>query len=50
VMAPDGEARRRADEPLHVFLQIHRGAGLRVADFVESVLQSSGILSGEEKS
>lgn len=48
-MAPSGPARSRADEPLRVFIQIHRGAGLRVAEFVESVLESSGNLRAEEK-
>lgn len=35
-MREDGEARRRAQEALRVFLQVHKGAGERVADFVES--------------
>lgn len=34
----DGRARQRAVESLHVFLQVHRGAGERVARFVEDCL------------
>ena len=48
-MGREGEQRSRADEPLRVFIQIHRGAGFRVAEFVESVLESSGNLRAEEK-
>lgn len=34
----EGRARQRAVESLHVFLQVHRGAGERVARFVEDCL------------
>lgn len=37
-MAQSKDARLRAEDPLKVFLQIHRGAGERVADFVETCL------------
>ena len=37
-MARPGEERSRAEESLRVFLQIHRGAGERVANFVEACL------------
>jgi 3-deoxy-D-manno-octulosonic-acid transferase len=37
-MATEKEMRARADEPLRVFLQIHRGAGERVAEFVHSCI------------
>lgn len=35
-MQREGSDRRRAQEALRVFLQVHKGAGIRVADFVES--------------
>jgi 3-deoxy-D-manno-octulosonic-acid transferase len=34
-----GEERDRALEPIRIFLQIHRGAGARVAEFLENCLQ-----------
>jgi 3-deoxy-D-manno-octulosonic-acid transferase len=37
-MAHPGEARARAEEPLRIFLQIHKGAGRRVADFLDGLL------------
>jgi 3-deoxy-D-manno-octulosonic-acid transferase len=37
-MATEKAVRARADEPLRVFLQIHRGAGERVAEFVHSCI------------
>src|SRR5690606_33923293 len=33
-----GELRAKAEEPIRVFLQIHSGAGVKVADFLESCL------------
>lgn len=41
----DGAERRRAAENLKVFVQIHRGAGERVAEFLLGCLGNSGILS-----
>jgi 3-deoxy-D-manno-octulosonic-acid transferase len=38
-MSRPGEVRQRAEEPLRVFLQIHRGAGERVAEFLLSCLK-----------
>lgn len=37
-MAVPGSARERAEEPIRIFLQIHRGAGERVAHFLETCL------------
>lgn len=40
-MAQPGESRTRAEEPLRVFLQIHRGAGERVAGFIDQYLRGT---------
>lgn len=45
VMRTDGAQRRRAIENLKVFVQIHRGAGVRVAEFLLGCPGNSGILS-----
>jgi 3-deoxy-D-manno-octulosonic-acid transferase len=39
-LALPGPARAKTEEPLRVFLQIHRGAGERVADFVHECVLS----------
>jgi 3-deoxy-D-manno-octulosonic-acid transferase len=45
-MQGEGRPRQRAVEALHVFLQVHRGAGERVAHFIEDCLRESGQKSG----
>lgn len=42
----EGRPRQRAVEALHVFLQVHRGAGERVARFIEDCLRENGQKSG----
>jgi hypothetical protein len=41
-LAFPGTPLSRTEEPLRVFLQIHRGAGERVADFVHDCVLSLG--------
>ncbi len=41
-MARPGESRARAEEPIKVFLQMHRGAGEKVAGFLRECLELKG--------